>query len=451
MLAESYGHTIGIAVCVLLSGLFSGSETALTSLHHGRLQQLIAESRPGTRLLRLWRDRPVTVLSFLLVANNLVNILASALATELSLRVVARLGLGGGTGLAIALSVGIMTFLILVFGEVVPKTFARHNARLVVPLLPVLLTFYYLLWPVANLLARMGKRFIILAGGDPQSPQPTVTEEELEYLIQKGTTEGSLDSEKEKILSGAFDLEDTIVKEIMIPRTDIAMLEARDPLAKVMSTLAQYKFSRYPVYQESQDKVIGFFYSKDLFAHFQTLEKERKPFRLRDFTRPSYYVPETKPIDSLLREFQAERVHIAVVVDEYGGTAGLVTLEDVIEELVGEIYDEYDEEEKLYTRIDESNFVLNAKLAVEDLTDELELPVAFPEDRDYETVGGLVMDLAESVPEVGESFTYDGPHVDAESKEEAPLLRFEVMESDGVKLGQIRLSVLPREVDEPDD
>ena len=315
MLAESYGHAIGIAVCVLLSGLFSGSETALTSLHHGRLYQLISEERPGTRLLRLWRDRPVTVLSFLLVANNLVNILASALATELSLRVVGQLGYGGGTSLAIAISVGVMTFLVLIFGEVVPKTFARHNARLVVPLLPVLLTFYYLTWPVARILARMGKRFIILTGGDPKSPQPTVTEEELEYLIQKGTTEGSLDSEKEKILSGAFDLEDTIVKEIMVPRTDIVMLEARDPLPKVMATLAQYKFSRYPVYQESQDKVIGFFYSKDLFAHFQMLEKERKPFKLRDFTRPSYYVPETKPIDSLLREFQAERIHIAVVVD----------------------------------------------------------------------------------------------------------------------------------------
>lgn len=451
MLAESYGHIISITACILLSGLFSGSETALTSLHHGRLQQLIAEQKPGTRLLRLWRDRPVTVLSFLLVANNLVNIMASALATEFSLRLVSSLGLGGGTSLAIALSVGVMTLLILVFGEVVPKTFARHNARLIVPILPVLLAFYYLIWPLARPLARMGRRFIVLAGGDPKSPLPSVTEEELEYLIQQGTTEGSLDSEKEKILSGAFDLEDTIVKEIMIPRTDIIMLEARDPLPKVMATMAQHKFSRYPVYQESQDKVIGFFYSKDLFAHFQTLEKERKPFRLRDFTRPSYYVPETKPVDSLLREFQAERVHIAVVVDEYGGTAGLVTLEDVIEELVGEIYDEYDEEEKLYARVDESTFVVSAKLPVEDLTDELELPVSFPEDREYETVGGLVLELAESVPQAGESFTYDGPHSDAESIEQAPLLGFEVMESDGVKLGKIRLTILPRDGDDSEE
>ncbi len=445
MLGQYYGHFFGILLCVLLSGLFSGSETALTSLHHGRLQQLIAMGRPGTRLLRLWRDRPVTVLSFLLVANNLVNILASSLATELSLQLVSPLGVGGGTSLAIAVSVGVMTFLILVFGEVVPKTFARHNSKLIMPLLPLLLVFYYLLWPMARPLARMGKRFISMAGGDPKSPLPTITEEELEYLIQKGTTEGSLDSEKEKILSGAFDLEDTIVKEIMIPRTDIVMLEARESLPKVMSTISQYKFSRYPVFQESQDKVIGFFYTKDLLAYFQVLEKDRRPFKLRDFTRPTYYIPETKPVDSLLREFQAERVHIAVVVDEYGGTAGLVTLEDVIEELVGEIYDEYDEEEKLFTRIDENTFVVNAKLPVDDLRDELDLQVLFPDDRDYETVGGLVLDLAESVPEAGQAFMYDGPHPDQETDDLAPLLRFEVLESDGVKLGKLRLEILSRD------
>ncbi len=448
MLAESYGHFIGIAVCILLSGLFSGSETALTSLHHGRLQQLITLNRSGNRLLRLWRDRPVTVLSFLLVANNLVNILASSLATELSLRLLLPLGLGGGTSLAIAVSVGVMTFLILVFGEVVPKTFARHNPQLIVPLLPRLRVFYVILYPAARILARMGKRFIVLAGGDPKSPLPTLTEEELEYLIQKGTTEGSLDSEKEKLLSAAFDLEDTIAKEIMIPRTDMIMLEAREHLAKVMTTISKHKFSRYPVYQESKDKVIGFFYTKDLLTYFEDLEKDRKPFKLRDFTRPPYFVPETKPLDTLLREFQEERIHIAIVVDEYGGTAGMVTLEDVIEELVGEIYDEYDEEMTLHTRMDETTWVVHAKLPVEDLFDELELPVAFPDDRDYETVGGLVMDLAQSVPDRGESFTYQPLAVPEPGVEDAPpLLRFEVLESDGVKLGKIRLEILTKEAE----
>jgi len=414
---DAYGELSGIIACILLSGLFSGSETAFTSLHHGRLEQFIKLNRPGTGLLRRWRDQPATVLSFLLVANNLVNILASSLATSLSLNLLKGTGLSNSTSVGIAISVGIMTFLILVFGEVLPKTLARHNPRVIVPLLPLLSLFYFLVWPVARLLGTMGRGFITLAGGDPRSPQPTITEEELEYLIQKGTTEGTVEPEKERILSGAFDLEDMMAKEVMVPRIDVVMFDARENLANVMSAISSRKFSRYPVYQGSQDKVIGIFYVKDLLAYFQQKESVRRPFKLRDFTRPAYYAPETMPLDTLLREFQEERIHIAVVVDEYGGTAGLVTLEDVIEELVGEIYDEYDQEQKLYVKLDEETYVVQSKLPVEDLCEELGLEVSFPEDRDYETVGGLVMELAESVPARGEEFSYESPTA---SDKEAP-------------------------------
>jgi len=404
---------------------------------------LIEENKSGTALLRRWRDQPATVLSFLLVANNLVNILASSLATKLSLTFLGGSGVGEGTSLAIAIAVGVMTFLILVFGEVLPKTFARHNPKTIVPIMPLLLLLYYLLWPLARALGSMGQGFITLAGGDPKTPPPTVTEEELEYLIQRGTTEGSVDIEKGEILAGAFDLEDKIAKEVMVPRTDVVMFEARDPLPQVMDTIARHKFSRYPVYQESRDKVIGFFYVKDLLPYFQQQERGRRLFKLREFTRPPYYVPETMPLDTLLKEFREERIHIAVVVDEYGGTAGLVTLEDVIEELVGEIYDEYDQEQTLFTRIDDSTFVVHSRLPVEDVKEELGIDVEFPEDREYESIGGLVMDLAESVPGAGEIFLYHAP---ATKEEEAsPGLRFTVLESDGVKLGKVKLEIVETE------
>ena len=441
---ESYGQILAILFCVLLSGLFSGSETALTSLHHGRLQQFINLNRPGTRLLRLWETRPVRMLSFLLVANNLANILASSLATDLSLRLLQPFNLGGGTSLAIAVAVGIMTFLILVFGEVVPKTLARHNPRIVVHLLLLLLAFYYLLWPAAWLLAKMGTQFISLAGGDPESPLPSVTEEELEYLIQKGTTEGTVDVDKERILSGAFDLENMIAKEVMVPRTDVVMFDARDPLAKVMAAMSEHKFSRYPVYQETQDKVIGIFYVKDLLPYFQQREIRRKTFRLRDFTRPAYYVPETMPLDRLLQDFREERIHIAIVVDEYGGTAGLVTLEDIIEELVGEIYDEYDKEEKLFSKLDDHSYVLQSRLPVDDLKEELGIEVSFPDDREYESIGGLVMELAECVPDAGQTFIYESPPSSSDPAT-ALNLRFKVLESDGIKLGKIKLDLIPKE------
>ena len=321
----------------------------------------------------------------------------------------------------------------------VPKTFARHNPRVIVPLLPLLLLFYWLLWPAAYTLSKMGRRMIRITGGDPSKAQPTITEVELEYLIQKGAAEGSLDAEKTDILSGALDLEDMIAKQVMVPRTDVVMFDAREPLVKVMGTISKHKFSRYPVYQESMDKVIGFFYVKDLLPYLQQSEKTRKPFKLRDFTRPPYYAPETTPLDTLLREFRQDRVHVAVVVDEYGGTAGLVTLEDVIEELVGEIYDEYDQEQALFTQVDDSTWVVHSHLPVDDLKEDLGVDVEFPDDRDYESVGGLLMDLAESVPGKGEKFDYPP----AEEGDDPPDLKlcFTVLESNGVKLGKIRLKV----------
>jgi CBS domain containing-hemolysin-like protein len=421
--------------CIVLSALFSGSETALTGFHHGRLAQLISRNRPGTGMLKAWRDRPATVLSFLLIANNLVNILASSLATELSLNLMDELGMGFGTSAAIAVSVGVMTLLILTFGEVLPKTYARHNPMVLLPLFPFLQVLYYLLWPAARTFARLGRGFIRLTGGDLASPPPTITGEELQYLIEKGTVEGSLDEEKEQLLSGALDLENTIVREVMIPRTDVVMFEASDSQHEVMEIINRKGFSRYPVYQASPDKVIGFVHVKDLLTWFRQPEKGRRPFRLRDFVRPPYFVPETKPLDTLLREFKAERIHIAIVVDEYGGTAGLVTMEDVIEELVGEIYDEHDREQRLHHRVDDHTWIVHAKLPVDELTDELEIPVNFPEDREYETVGGLVMELAESVPRAGATFEYPA----GEEREGPPILRFSVLESDGVKLGKIRL------------
>ena len=424
-----------IGVCILLSALFSGSETALTSLGDARLDQLIQERRTGTKLLKAWRDNPSVVLSFLLIGNNIVNILASSLATDFSFRLLDDTDFAA---YAIALSVGVMTFLVLIFGEVFPKTFARHSPRLVVFVLPVLSVFYALLWPLAKMMGMMGRGFITLAGGDPHRPEPTITEEELEYLIRKGTREGSLDTEKEKMLSGVLNLEDSIVKEIMVPRTEVVMFEARDPLSRVMQLVEESKFSRYPVCQEAKDKVVGFFYAKDLLTYFRNGSSSQEAFRLRNFVRPPYYVPETKRLDELMREFQEEHTHMAIVVDEYGGTAGLVTLEDIIEEMVGEIYDEYDEEEDIVTKLSDHIYLADSKLPVEDLADELNLNIHFPEDRDYESLGGLVLELAGRVPNENEHFSYTN-----EEDRDSVTLNLKVLDSDGVKIGKIQMEVIP--------
>jgi CBS domain containing-hemolysin-like protein len=425
----------GILLCILFSSLFSGAETALTSLHDARLEQLILR-HSHARLLRRWRDAPGTVLSFLLVGNTLVNILASSLATDLSMTVLADMGIQGGKSLAIAIAAGATTFVILVFGEVLPKTYARHNPHHIVPLLPLLTLLYVLLWIPARLLGQAGVRFVAMAGQRLGKPAPSVTEEELEYLIRKGKKEGALDEEKERMLSGVLSLQDRTAREIMIPRTDMVSFEVRDPLAKVVNAVAENQFSRYPVYQDMRDKIVGIFHARDLVT-FMRDNQPAASFKLRNFVRAPYFVPETKRLDELLKEFQEEHVHMAIVVDEYGGTAGLVTLEDVLEDLIGEeIYDEHDEEDKLATRGEDGSYLLNSRLPVQDIKEELGVDVSFPDDRDYESVGGLVMELAGSVPAKGETFTY-APQADG-----APSLHFTVMESDGAKLGKVKMVVV---------
>jgi len=424
-----------ILLCIVLSGLFSGSETAFTSLREVRQEQLLQERVTGHRLLLLWRNSPSVVLSFLLVANNLVNILASSLATDITLRL---FGDGSWRGFALAGSVGAMTLLVLIFGEVVPKTYARHNPRILVAALPALMVFYVLLWPLARLFSLLGRSFISLMGGDPtHSTQPAVTEEELEYLLHRGRAEGSLDVDKERMLSGVLGLEDRIAKEVMVPRTECVMFESRTSLSEAMTVISETKFSRFPVYQGEPDKVLGVFYAKDLLDHFNAQGKPVQAFKLRNIVHPPYFVPETKKLDELLKEFREEHIHMAIVVDEYGGTAGIVTLEDIIEEMVGEIYDEYDEKEEAYQRIDESTFVVDSRLPVDDLREELLIPVHVPEGREYETVGGLVLDLAGSVPGVGQEFRY-------QSEDPAsPALTLEVMEGDGVKISKVLIKIVP--------
>ncbi len=431
-----------IGVSVLLSSLFSGTETAVTSLHSARLEQLIDKNPTGKRFLLEWRDHPAMVLSFLLIANNVVNILASSLATSVAIDILSGFGIGQATSYAIALSVGVMTFLILVFGEVLPKTYARHNPAAVRPFLPFLLATFMLLWPIAKALAALARGLARLGGVDLSKGTPTITEEELEYLIHRGGKEGALEESQERMLSGVLELGDSIAREVMVPRTSMVMFESRDNLYRVVEVIKEHQFSRYPVYQGAPDKVIGFFYAKDLlpFLSDKAADKGGKDaFRLRNFVRPPYFVPGTKRLNELLREFLTERIHMAIVVDEYGGVDGIVTLEDVMEEMVGEIYDEYDEEEALFTKLDDTSWMLDARFSVDDIKDILGIEIDFPDEREYETVSGFVMELAGRVPSTGESFVFKTPLADA------PNLEFEVQESDGAKLGKLRLRLVPKQ------
>ena len=387
--------------------MFSASETAITSLPRSKVEQLL-ENGTNSSLLRLWLKRPNQVLSTILIGNNIVNILASSLATDLSYDLLARSGHGGTEGAGIALAVGVMTMLILIFGEVVPKTFAKQYPEKIFPFFRLIHGLFFLTWPVSKALVLISRFMVWLGGGTLKSHDgPLVTGEDLEFMIRRGTEEKSLDEDVGQILAGALDLEDTQTKEIMVPRTDMVMFEVTDTLEDAWEKLLESQYSRYPIYDETPDKVVGMLYVKDLLSH---LKKGEGDFPLADVMRKDlYFIPETKAVDELLTELKQRKISVGIVVDEYGGTSGMITMEDILEEMVGEIYDEYDEDESPLFEERARCYRVKALFPLEDLEDALPLKIRFPEDADYETVGGLLMDLSGKVPSPGEVIYWPDP------------------------------------------
>ncbi len=446
---------LGILTCILASALFSASETAITSLSRSKIEQLL-ENGVTSSLLKLWLRRPNQVLSTILIGNNIVNILASSLATDLSHDLLMQAGYGATEGAGIALAVGVMTLLILIFGEVVPKTIANQYPEKLFPIFRISFLLFYLAWPFSKGLVLISRFIVWLGGGKLKSHEgPLVTGEDLEFMIRRGTEEKSLDEGVGKILAGALDLEDTQAKEIMVPRTDMVMFDTEDTLEDAWSEIQESQFSRYPIYEETPDQVVGIVYVKDLLNH---LKDGKGNFLLSDTMRSDiYFIPETKTVDELLAELKQRKISMGIVVDEYGGTAGMITMEDILEEMVGEIYDEYDEDEPPLVQTHPHTYRVKALFPLEDLEDALPLRIRFPEDADYETVGGLLMDLSGKVPAPGEVILWPDPEegleenailafepndlVD-ESYDIPPVLRFTVLSATETRIDNVRLEIL---------
>jgi CBS domain containing-hemolysin-like protein len=378
----------GIVVCLVFSAFFSGSETALTSLSMVQLEQIL-ELRPiWGRSLRVWKTNPTGVLTTILIGNNLSNITASALATELASRYFLSHG--------VPIAVGAMTFLLLFTGEITPKALARTHAERMAPLLMhLVLVFHVIFFPLTWVLTQAIKGVFWIVGSRFRHGQP-ITEEDIEYIVSLGRRQGSLDKDKEHLLSSIFEFSDTTSREIMVPRTDMVAVPVDSTYERVVEIGLETGYSRIPVYEGSIDRIVGIFYTKNLITPPQPEEKGNF---LASRMRPVVFVPESKKISEVLKLFQQERIHMAIVVDEFGGTGGLVTMEDIIEELLGEIQDEFDAEEERLVRNGDGTYTADARINVEDLEDPLGL--TFPEDRDYESLGGYLMEAAGEVPAEG--------------------------------------------------
>jgi CBS domain containing-hemolysin-like protein len=402
---------------VVASAFCSGTETALTALGDARARQLRDGGGRRARLLSLWIDHPERVLSTLLIGNTLVNVGAGALAAAMA-DALAR-GMGWPTGTTVAATTAVATVVILFVGEIVPKTLAkRHPVRIALAALPVVRVVAGVLWPVTSAVQRATNAAVRLLGGDV-ARAPSVTGEEIEYLIEMGTKEGVLDEVKEELLNSVLEFADRIAKEIMVPRTRMVAIDRAAPADELFRIVTENPYSRMPVYEGSVDNVVGILLVREIIGEVR--RGAGQAITLDRYLKKPFFVPEQMKISRLLKEMQRRRTHLAIVVDEFGGTSGLVTLEDCLEEIVGEIQDEADAESAPVKLVAEGLWLADGAVPLHDLEAFLNEgragegegaapapAIRFPEEGDYETLGGFVTATAGRVPPVGAIVAWDG-------------------------------------------
>jgi CBS domain containing-hemolysin-like protein len=400
---------IVLGILLLLSAILSGAEAAYFSLGRTRLKELAEQQGEAPGPLTPLLEQPHELLVTLLVGITVVNIGASALAAAIAEQ------LFGSHGLAIAIAA--MVFLLTIFGEVLPMTLAvAYPVRFASWVSRPVVWLSMALKPIRVGLGAFTAITVRLVGSERRRGQPEISEEELRTLVDVGAREGVVERSEREMIHKVFELEDTLVREVMVPRPDMFCLDVTTEPAQLLPLLREQLHSRVPVYEDTVDQIVGVLYTKDLLPYLAGLPAD---FSLRPHLHPPYFVPGSKRADALLREFQAKKLHLAVVVDEYGGTAGLVTLEDLLEELVGEIRDEYDEDERLIQRVAPRSFRVSGRLAIDELNTATGLQI--PDDT-FDTVGGWVLDLFGRVPHKGEKTEADGVRVAVEKVERTRVL-----------------------------
>ena len=395
--AETWFQLLVLILALILAGTASAAETAFTSTSRIKLKNQVEEGDPKAIQIDRLLSQPNVFLSTILIVNNVAVIVASSMATVLALRFSSNFGE--------LISTVLMSLIILIFCEITPKTAAVQNpmrwARMLVG--PVR-GAAWLLRPVVFSLSAITNSLVRLLGGQIKHRGPFVTEEELRLLVTVGEEEGVLEEEETDMINSIFEFADTTVREVMIPRIDMVTLPSTATVDEAVDVAMQGGFSRIPVYEESVgiDDIIGILYTKDMLRQLREGQNTRP---IRELVRPAYFVPETKKLDDLLHEIRQRRVHMVIVVDEYGSVAGLVTIEDLVEEIVGDIQDEYDREEVLYERVNENEYIFDAKISIEDFNEVMGTGL---ESEYYDTLGGFLYDKLDKIPVAGDTITFEG-------------------------------------------
>jgi len=378
-----------LVVLIGLSGFFSGLEVALVGIRKSKVIQLFNEGRKGSKALHKLKMNPSWMMSSVNLGNNLVNVGASALATSLAIR------LFGDDGLGIA--VGIMTFLILVFGEITPKTYCNANStKIALKYAPVLLVFSYVFYPIVKFFEIITKGVVKMTGSS-QTPPP-ITEEEIKGVIDQGLEEKAIERDEMELVHGALKFDDTVIRSVMTPRTKMFSLNSKMLLFEALPQINQSGHSRIPIYGNSSDDIVGFIHVRDVLKE---LERDNKMVSLEQIARKPVFASQEKMVSALLKEMKGRKTHMAMVVDEHGGVEGLVTLEDLLEEIVGEIEDETDLTRQAgYEKIDQDTIITNGDIEIDTINEIFKTKV--PEGDDYASLNGLLHERLQDIPQEGD-------------------------------------------------
>ena len=384
---------ISLIVLISLSGFFSGLEVALVGTSRSKVRQMLNEKLPGATSLDKLKSNPSRMMASVNLGNNLVNVASTVLATDIALKMFESAGL--------AIAIGVMTFLILIFGEITPKTYCNANAaKIALRYSRVLLAFSYAFYPIVWMFEKITKGIINLTGSTEEPPR--LTEEEIKGVIEQGLHDKAIEKQESELVHGALNFDDIIIRSVMTPRTKMFTLNSKMLLFEALPMINKSGFSRIPIYGKNQDEIIGIINVRDVL---KCLEKEEKMINLQQLSRKPIFVSQEKKVNDLLKEMQGRKSHMAIVLDEFGGVEGCVTLEDLVEEIVGEIHDETDVTKDNFQREGDSTIITNGDIEIDELNEIFKTRI--PQGDDYATLSGLLHEKLRDIPKEGDRLIID--------------------------------------------
>ena len=418
-------------ILLLLSAFFSASETAYSSLSIVRITNYAENGKKSAAKAIKVHQNFDNTLSSILIGNNIVNIAMATIGAFIAAKLIEDNTISG------IVSTAVVTLIVLIFGEIMPKSFAKRHAEGFALKTAYILSFLNILFFPLNFLFNGLSR--IISKSKKEDPSPTITEDELETIVDNMADEGVIEENDSDLIINALKLSDKIIDDIMIPRIDMVAIEVDQPIDEIKKIFYENQYSRIPVYKDDKDKILGILYERDFFTYLI----ENKKFKIVDILKPAKYVNKKMPVDDFIRELQKEKVHMAIVSGKFGETAGLVTMEDALEELVGEIYDEHDDEEKeLFTKIADDEYMIDAKVDLKVLFEELDLGKA---PSDHSKLVGWLYEQIDDVPRAGEQIFYETSYIskteDDDYVEMNKKLTFTIKEVLGRRITKVMLKI----------